>query len=41
MDTFMCSSWYQYAYMNARKATEPLHADDIPYDPQEGAYWLP
>ena len=23
------------------KATEPLHADDIPYDPQEGAYWLP
>ena len=42
MDTFMCSSWYQYAYMNARwKATEPVHADDIPYDPQEGAYWLP
>ena len=37
MDTFMCSSWYQYAYMNAHwKATEPLHADDIPYDPQEG-----
>jgi leucyl-tRNA synthetase len=42
MDTFMCSSWYQYAYMNAHwKAAESLHADDIPYDPQEGAYWLP
>jgi leucyl-tRNA synthetase len=42
MDTFMCSSWYQYAYMNPSwKATEPLHADDVPYDPQEGAYWLP
>jgi leucyl-tRNA synthetase len=42
MDTFMCSSWYQYAYMNAHwKAADPLHADDIPYDPQEGAYWLP
>jgi leucyl-tRNA synthetase len=42
MDTFMCSSWYQYAYMNSHwKATEPLHADDTPYDPQEGAYWLP
>jgi leucyl-tRNA synthetase len=42
MDTFMCSSWYQYAYMNPRwKAEEPLQADDIPYDPAEGAYWLP
>jgi leucyl-tRNA synthetase len=42
MDTFMCSSWYQYAYMNPRwKAEEPLSADDIPYDPREGAYWLP
>ncbi|HEY7489997.1 MAG TPA: leucine--tRNA ligase [Candidatus Tectomicrobia bacterium] len=42
MDTFMCSSWYQYAYMNPTwKATEPLQADDVPYDPQEGAYWLP
>jgi leucyl-tRNA synthetase len=42
MDTFMCSSWYQYAYMNSHwKASEPLHADDTPYDPQEGVYWLP
>jgi leucyl-tRNA synthetase len=42
MDTFMCSSWYQYAYMNPSwKADDPLHADDLPFDPQEGAYWLP
>lgn len=42
MDTFMCSSWYQYAYMNPRwKADEPVSADDIPFDPVEGAYWLP
>jgi leucyl-tRNA synthetase len=42
MDTFMCSSWYQYAYMNAHwKAAEPLTESDIPYDPQEGGYWLP
>jgi leucyl-tRNA synthetase len=42
MDTFMCSSWYQYAYMNPRwKADETLCADDMPYDPEEGAYWLP
>jgi leucyl-tRNA synthetase len=42
MDTFMCSSWYQYAYMNPHwKATEPVHANDIPFDPEEGAYWLP
>ncbi len=42
MDTFMCSSWYQYAYMNPRwKANEPLSADDVPFDPIEGAYWLP
>ncbi|RME46432.1 MAG: leucine--tRNA ligase [Caldilineae bacterium] len=42
MDTFMCSSWYQYAYMNPRwKAGETLSADDTPFDPEEGAYWLP
>jgi leucyl-tRNA synthetase len=42
MDTFMCSSWYQYAYMNPRwQADETLAADDMPYDPEEGAYWLP
>jgi leucyl-tRNA synthetase len=42
MDTFMCSSWYQYAYMNpAWKADASLGASDMPFDPQEGAYWLP
>jgi leucyl-tRNA synthetase len=42
MDTFMCSSWYQYAYMSPGwKADEPLTEDEIPYDPREGEYWLP
>jgi len=34
MDTFMCSSWYQYRYLSPRY-------DGGPFDPQEGAYWLP
>ncbi|MCZ7540723.1 MAG: leucine--tRNA ligase [Anaerolineae bacterium] len=34
MDTFMCSSWYQYRYLS------PLY-DGGPFDPAEGAYWLP
>ncbi len=42
MDTFMCSSWYQYAYMDPNwKADEALSRDDMPYNPVEGAYWLP
>ena len=42
MDTFMCSSWYHYAYVTPyRKAGEPLSTDDLPWDPGEGAYWLP
>ena len=42
MDTFMCSSWYQYAYVTPYwKAGQPLSADDMPWDPAEGAYWLP
>ncbi len=42
MDTFMCSSWYQYAYMERHwKSGETLSAGDMPFNPQEGDYWLP
>ena len=33
MDTFMCSSWYQYAYVSPYwKAGEKLSPDDLPWD---------
>ncbi len=35
MDTFMCSSWYQYAYVS------PYFEGDTPFDREKGAYWLP
>jgi leucyl-tRNA synthetase len=42
MDTFMCSSWYQYAYMDPHwKDGDKLTAQDMPFNPLEGAYWLP
>jgi leucyl-tRNA synthetase len=42
MDTFMCSSWYHYAYVTPyHKRGQPLSADDLPWDPVAGAYWLP
>lgn len=42
MDTFMCSSWYQYAYMDPYwKEGQPLSPNDIPFNPKEGNYWLP
>lgn len=42
MDTFMCSSWYQYAYVSPYwKAGEAIHADDTPWDPKLGNHWLP
>ena len=35
MDTFMCSSWYHYAYIS------PYYEGDVPFDPVKGKYWLP
>jgi leucyl-tRNA synthetase len=34
MDTFMCSSWYQYRYLSP-------DYEKGPFDPEEGDYWLP
>ncbi|MCC6166001.1 MAG: leucine--tRNA ligase [Caldilineaceae bacterium] len=42
LDTFMCSSWYHYAYVSPYwKAGQPIHADDMPWDAEKGDYWLP
>ncbi len=42
MDTFACSSWYNYAYVSPYyREGEPAHADSMPIDPDEAAYWLP
>jgi len=34
MDTFMCSSWYQYRYLSP-------DYDKGPFDPEECDYWMP
>jgi leucyl-tRNA synthetase len=42
MDTFVDSSWYQYAYLSPYyQQGEPIDADAIPFDPEEAAYWVP
>ena len=42
MDTFMCSSWYHYAYVSPYwKAGQKIGPDDTPWDPDAGRYWLP
>ncbi len=42
MDTFMCSSWYQYAYLSPYyREGEPAQATSEPIAPAEAEYWLP
>lgn len=42
MDTFMCSSWYPYAYVTPYwKKGEPLSPTDTPWHRTQGDYWLP
>ena len=42
MDTFMCSSWYQYAYLSPYyREGKAAHADSMPIAPEEAEYWLP
>jgi leucyl-tRNA synthetase len=42
MDTFVCSSWYNYAYLSPYyKEGETMHADSMPVDPEEMDYWAP
>ncbi|HEY52338.1 MAG TPA: leucine--tRNA ligase, partial [Caldilineae bacterium] len=42
MDTFLCSSWYHYAYVTPYwKEGETLSPDDTPWNPAEGERWLP
>ncbi len=42
MDTFVCSSWYHYAYLSPYyREGETVDGDAMPWDPEEAAYWLP
>ncbi len=42
MDTFVCSSWYQYAYLSPYYLEgEPVTGEATPWDLVEGAYWAP
>jgi leucyl-tRNA synthetase len=42
MDTFVDSSWYQYAYLSPYyREGEPIDADSSPFDPEQAEYWAP
>jgi leucyl-tRNA synthetase len=42
MDTFVDSSWYQYAYLSPYyQQGEPIDTGSMPFDPDEAAYWAP
>jgi leucyl-tRNA synthetase len=42
MDTFVDSSWYQYAYLSPYyEEGDPIDADSMPFDPEEAEYWAP
>ncbi|HUJ73770.1 MAG TPA: leucine--tRNA ligase, partial [bacterium] len=42
MDTFICSSWYMYAYLSPYwKAGERISAQDLPWDPAVIQDWVP
>ena len=42
MDTFMCSSWYHYAYVTPYwQKGQTIHEDDMPWNEEQGDYWLP
>ena len=42
LDTFMCSSWYHYAYVSPYwKAGQTITANDMPWDKSKGDFWLP
>jgi len=42
MDTFVCSSWYQYAYLSPYfNEGNAVSGTSSPWDADEAAYWLP
>ncbi|MBI4084049.1 MAG: leucine--tRNA ligase [Candidatus Lambdaproteobacteria bacterium] len=42
MDTFVCSSWYMYAYLSPYwKRGQRLAPADTPWEPERGRQWLP
>ena len=42
MDTFICSSWYQYAYLSPYyREGETVDGNALPWDAEEAKYWVP